>query len=501
MLMKMKTELPIIALCLCAILSAHAIHASNPDEMGQKVKFEGEEYIRVTNPRQFVCAIASGQNILVAKNTELNLSPVLNDEQWWKNANQYFKWVEEYACIDLKGENIASEEVFDGRQLSIVGYKNLKIVGEGNSRIIVEPRYAYSLNFVGCQNITIRNLTLGHTEGGYCTGGVIGTSGGANITIYDSDLFGCGAYGLDLKDTRDFGMYDSSIHDCTYGIMTLVNVNPAVFQGCKFYRNREFCLITSHVSDVSFTNCQFYSNNPTSPLFCFDNNFTLSQSYILHPTQSLGTIELAREDCNWYNDDPDDIDFIGGGIGPEEIKINYSGSQPSILDFVNATIGDGFSDENECERWVNNWKQYQRTKKTASKYDSYIIDNRNGYVRIESKYDEEDEVKFHDFCYWNCADGKHKLFARSSGLLIGGKSVETECTGLWLYLYDNDTHIIKYIGTDKAFRPKGSNEITYLLPRKGKDITYIDASGKRGILRWNGNGFGNANVTVMSAEM
>ena len=74
----------------------------------------------------------------------------------------------------------------------------------GHSSIEVDPRYSFVIRFVNCTNCVVENLTMGHTEGGFCSGGVIGARQTSNLTVKDCDLYGCGTYGLDLRETYNF---------------------------------------------------------------------------------------------------------------------------------------------------------------------------------------------------------------------------------------------------------------------------------------------------------
>lgn len=497
----MKSRLAAIALSMlwCVFGMTARATADYADEQGKVITFDGKQYIRVTDARQFVRSIISGQNILVARNTVINLTPLLDDEKWWNRNNPHFAWIFRCQAENMMGQRIVSERVDDGRQLSIVGFKDITIEGEGHSKIVVEPRYAFCLNFINCQNITIHNLTIGHTEGGNCQGGVIGVSGGSYICVSECNLYGCGTYGLQLSDTRDFTMLDSGIHDCTYGIMTLNNVDGARFDHCNFFRNAQYTLVTGRNSAIEFDRCRFYANNPTSPLFEVDRPFRLTNSLIFHPAEYLGTIDIADLHDNLFNSDPYDTaslgfeadPFIDAGHGPEKVKVSFEGSRPTIVDLINATIGDDSDEEGDCDNWIGRWKRYQLTGK-PDPGDTYTVDPRNGYVRIESRCGRG-PVGYHEFCFWNCDDGARRLFAHSSGLIDGGKAVETECTGLYFYLYDNATRVITYVGMDNELfgsRPVAGTDIAYQLPRSGKDINYVDGRGRRGTIKWDGNGFG-----------
>lgn len=475
------------------------------DEQGQVVQYDGEQYIRVNSPRQFLRSFISGKNILVAKFCTIDLSAVLEDPEWWQHNNPYFKWLSEEECVNLRGQNIVSEEVFDGRQLTVWGYHDIKIKGEGYSSIMVDPRYAFCLRFVDCSNISISNLTIGHSEDGNCRGGVIGLTACSGISITDCDLFGCGTYGIQADDSRDITMTHSAIRDCSYGIMLMNNVQRATFNHCNFFRNRQYALVEGTDTDLSFNDCRFYANNPTSILFAVDRPFTLSQCSILHPGDMLGTIELAREKGCYYADDPNDVacfgegeynPFIAAGWGYEKVKVDFSGSKPSILDFIYATNPDEIDGEFECAGWVHGWNNYLRTKQPGQ-YESYIVDEANGYVRIETADDRGDIVVYHDFCFWNCDDGRHRLYAEASGVLEKGKPISTECTGITFYIYDNESRLITYLDVEEPLIPYATDEgldIAYMLPRNGKDVTYLDENGRRGTYRWNGRGFGSRKI-------
>lgn len=289
----------------------------DPHSQGTVVQYDGEQYIRVTTAEQFVNSIISGINILVAKDTEINLTPLLDDASKWNT--HWHLWCPEGGTNVGDGQAIFSEEVIDGRQLTIANYKQIVIRGEGNSRIVVEPRYAFSLNFKNCEQIYIQNLTIGHTEGGNCLGGVIGVQGGWRININNCDLYGCGTYGLELNNTRDFSMYDSNIHDCTYGIMLLHDVEFAKFERCDFFHNREFTLIDGHNSNLTFYGCRFYANSGDSPLFGLDKEFYMADCEVYHPTENLGAIHLADQSGakNLFSENPLTPNIKPRGIGPK----------------------------------------------------------------------------------------------------------------------------------------------------------------------------------------
>lgn len=296
---------------------------------GETIKYKDDEYIRVYTAEQFLNALGSNRNVLVAKNTEINLTPILNDQSLFRT---HFKMWMPDASSGINGgrETVVSEEVFDGRQLTLVNMKQLLIEGEQNSRIVVEPRYAFCLHLVDCSQCTIRNLTIGHTEGGYCEGGVIGVKRGWRNMVADCDLYGCGTYGLDLDGTNSFSLYSSKIHDCTYGIMQIKNCEAVYCTHCDFLHNREYALVESRgCVGTMFEDCRFYANWGDAALFSFDREFTLLGCAIYHPTENLGTMNFCEQPSqsqpNYFHPNPIDDRIESREIGPDGHYVNARG--------------------------------------------------------------------------------------------------------------------------------------------------------------------------------
>jgi hypothetical protein len=101
-------------------------------------------------------------------------------------------------------------------------------------------------------------------------------------------------------------------------------------------------------------------------------------------------------------------------------------------------------------------------------------------------------------CYWNEADGKHKLFAYNHGFYRDGQYYPGQYDGLTFMRYDNATKTMRYhsdAGVQAVYESKAPNvECSFALPRSGKDImvTLWSENGKKTqkTLKWNGHGFG-----------
>lgn len=284
-----------------------------PDEV------DGEEVYTVSSELDFLAALGSNRTVVIGENVHLNLSRVLENEQYFKNKPGR-RWTGDATAIISKEPLVVSESETDGRQLVLLNFKNLVIKGARNSSIEVDPRYSYCLYFVNCEHCEVHNLTIGHTEGGFCSGGVIGVRGGRQTLVNDCDLYGCGTYGLDLIETTDFGLMNSNVHDCTYGIMQMRSCQAVMFTNCDFFNNREYELVEGWGCEgLSFQSCRFFANWGDAPLFNLDNTFYLSDCQIYHPTEKLGSIDQADQSGkkNFFSPNPLDKDIKARHIGPD----------------------------------------------------------------------------------------------------------------------------------------------------------------------------------------
>lgn len=300
-------------------LSAEDFPGGLADDGREPGEVDGDEIYTVTNESEFIAALGNQRTVVVGENVHLNLSRILENEQAFRNIPGR-RWASDASAIISKEPLVVSESETDGRQLALVNFKELIIKGAHNASIEVDPRYAYCLYFINCEHCEVLNLTIGHTEGGYCSGGVIGVRGGRQNVVKDCDLYGCGTYGLDLIETTDFGMLDTKVHDCTYGIMQLNSCMAVRFTDCDFFSNREFGLIEGRGCEgVSFMGCRFYANWSDAPLFNLDNTFYMAGCRVCHPTENLGTIDMADQsgEENFFSEDPLDSSIQSREIGPK----------------------------------------------------------------------------------------------------------------------------------------------------------------------------------------
>ena len=127
---------------------------------------------------------------------------------------------------------------YDGPGLVIQNVENLSITGAGPHRasITAEPRYADVLGFDNCKNITLKNLTAGHSQApGDCAGGVLNFMGTSGVVIEDCSLYGCGVMGVTAYDSADMQLLHTEIHHCSYGALSLQDSRDVRIEGCNVH--------------------------------------------------------------------------------------------------------------------------------------------------------------------------------------------------------------------------------------------------------------------------
>lgn len=288
--------------------------------------------IVVHNGVEFIKALGSNRTVVIAVGSHINLTDEIFAEGLEDKLN--IKNIELNVDPAKVGKNGLLQYNYesDGVELHIAYMKNLTIEGEGLARPVIQvrPRYTYILSFDHCENITVRNLEMGHTDEGYCTGGVLSFTDCKGVEVDNCDMYGCGTEGITATDCENLQCEGSIIRDCSYSIMTLTNVKGKInFSECNFLRNREFSLVNAdaNCSKLNFIKCLFKDNQ--GPLFSVRGYGMLDHCTIIH-NFSLGTIDefenrgsqILQDGDNVYTgqvdedveDDPWNIDFDESSI-------------------------------------------------------------------------------------------------------------------------------------------------------------------------------------------
>lgn len=213
------------------------------------------DVIIVDNATDLINAITPGANIVIKEGT-YNMTAEIN-AFYGNDKGESFNKSHPYVQL---------EEVFDDGtevEVRIQNVDGLTISANGSKyvELQIEPRFARVFAFDGCENVTLKNLTLGHTEGAGCTGDVLGFGNCNNMTLDHVDLYGCGAYGFYAYETNNFTVKNSVIRDCTAGILSMVDCTNFNFESTKMYGCKGDYMINLARDTGVFNKCSFYNND------------------------------------------------------------------------------------------------------------------------------------------------------------------------------------------------------------------------------------------------
>ena len=177
--------------------------------------------------------------------------------------------------------------------------------------------------------------------------------------------------------------------------------------------------------------------------------------------------------------------------------VTYSGQRPVITDFVNAILSQEDIGES-LGGMKNDWNIYLAGK-PLPEGSSFTVDVKNGYMRYDSYYKEDDGTvytHFIEFCYWNCSDGRHKLVGENTVSFRDGQPFMGQFSGTSFYMYDGKTGRMDFtsaydLGFDIDY-PEDTQVYVQQLPRVGKTIeTRIYTSSGEILVKatWNGSKF------------
>lgn len=178
-----------------------------------------------------------------------------------------------------------------------------------------------------------------------------------------------------------------------------------------------------------------------------------------------------------------------------DIIVTNNPSSPSIVDFVTALLSEP---EDELSGLLSEaWQRY-RNNQPAATGGTMVVDSKNGFVCYTLDYDQaypEDpsgDVLRVELCYWNCADGVHKLVAESVVTTRNGEPMMGQFDGIMFYLYDKQTHKLSFVYDIIEYYEGDYTAITYELPQRGKDIMvnlYTSSGVIQQRLAWDGYRF------------
>lgn len=185
----------------------------------------GDDAIRVTNVDELLAAIAPNTIIELAAGV-YDLSTASN--YGTDTHSSYYSWNGVYS-----NDEVAAELVIQN-----VDGLTLRGAGLEETTIAAVPRYANVIKFTGCHNLTVANLTAGHTtEPGFCSGGVLRLESCTDTSITGCGLYGCGTIGVDANDTNGLRITGCDIYECSYGAVTLHTCRDVQIENCNVHHH------------------------------------------------------------------------------------------------------------------------------------------------------------------------------------------------------------------------------------------------------------------------
>ena len=202
----------------CAFVLGPA-RASSDAGQGDPASETEYETINVSTADEFVSAIGSNRKIVLAPGTD-DLSSV---KGYGRTQGESYYW----------------EETGDGYALVLDVVRNLTIEGEGGKdqvTIVTRPRSADVLKFLGASNVAVKGVTCGHTQmPDACQGAVISLYGCRDVSIRESELFGCGTIGIQANECWKIRCEDTMIKECSTGAIEIANSYDVTFNNCEFH--------------------------------------------------------------------------------------------------------------------------------------------------------------------------------------------------------------------------------------------------------------------------
>jgi len=139
----------------------------------------------------------------------------------------------DYGAEDLRGY-YRWELVYGGCALAIENVPGLRLIGQGEVSILAQPRYAEALTFRNCWDLSLENLTLGHTTApGGCCAGVLNLADCDSVSVTGCRLFGCGSMGVTANNCRAVSVRESRIDSCSDGAVMATGCRDFRLEDCE----------------------------------------------------------------------------------------------------------------------------------------------------------------------------------------------------------------------------------------------------------------------------
>lgn len=267
--------------------------------------------VRVKTVDEFLAAIAPNTVIELAEGV-YDLSKASNYGK--DSGSDYYTW-------NLDGVSDISDV---DSELIIHDVNDLTIRGAGMGKTSIEavPRYANVIDFKGCREITVSDITAGHTMGqGFCTGGVILAESCYDVNVDTCGLYGCGTIGVRGLDCEKLNVTNCDIYECSDGAIEVYECRDVLVSGCDIHDiglkgdYNAYCLFNvAFGSDITVYNCKIHNNKTEGLLYTYEaenvgflsndvtkNTFISSPFYFVLKGATVDGCRFEDNNCSgWY---------------------------------------------------------------------------------------------------------------------------------------------------------------------------------------------------------
>lgn len=212
----MIAAIMLLSLAACGEAPDSSAAETEPPETSAPKTEDGRTVIEVTTVDELLAAIApdtvielTGQRYMLTEASDYGTG----------SGSGYYRW-----------------DTGDGAELVIENVTGLTIrAANRDTCIVTEPRWVNVLHFIDCEDIALEGFTAGHTDGAYCSGGVLCFENTKGVTVDGCSLYGCGTEGVTTYSCEDVAVTGSEIWNCSQGAAFIYDSKNVSFDNCDFH--------------------------------------------------------------------------------------------------------------------------------------------------------------------------------------------------------------------------------------------------------------------------
>lgn len=212
----MIAAIMLLSLAACGEAPDSSAAETEPTETSAPKTEDGRPVTEVTTVDELLAAIApntvielTGQRYMLTEASDYGTG----------SGSGYYRW-----------------DTGDGAELVIENVTGLTIrAANRDTCIVTEPRWVNVLHFIDCEDIALEGFTAGHTDGAYCSGGVLCFENTKGVTVDGCSLYGCGTEGVTTYSCEDVAVTGSEIWNCSQGAAFIYDSKNVSFDNCDFH--------------------------------------------------------------------------------------------------------------------------------------------------------------------------------------------------------------------------------------------------------------------------